>query len=96
MAGIQASRGPIRGPTAESQAYEPVHELCRYFSCPPLATQRLSRLGGGRLLYRLKHCGRDCTTYVVFQPKELVERLAILIPPPRFHGARYHATVSSA
>jgi hypothetical protein len=67
-----------------------LERLCRYVARPPLATQRLSRLGDGRLLYRLKHRWRDGTTHVVFEPQELVERLAALIPPPRFHGARYH------
>jgi hypothetical protein len=67
-----------------------LERLCRYVARPPLATQRLSRLGDGRLLYRLKHRWRDGTTHVVFEPQELVERLAALVPPPRFHGARYH------
>lgn len=67
-----------------------LERLCRYVARPPLATQRLSRLGDGRLLYRLKHRWRDGTTHVVFEPHELVEKLAALIPPPRFHGARYH------
>jgi hypothetical protein len=67
-----------------------LERLCRYVARPPLAIQRLSRLGDGRLLYRLKHRWRDGTTHVVFEPQELVARLAALIPPPRFHGARYH------
>lgn len=44
----------------------------------------------GRLLYRLKHRWRDGTTHVVFEPQELVEKLAALVPPPRFHLVRYH------
>ena len=67
-----------------------LERLCRYVARPPLATARLSRTGDGRLLYRLKHRWRDGTTHVVFEPLELVEKLAALIPPPRFHGARYH------
>jgi hypothetical protein len=57
---------------------------------PPVATERLSRLVDGRLLYRLKHRWRDGTTHVVFEPQELVEKLAALVPPPRFHLVRYH------
>jgi len=72
-----------------------LERLCRYVARPPLATQRLSRLGDGRLLYRLKHRWRDGTTHVVFEPQELVERLAALIPPPRLHGARYHGVFGS-
>lgn len=44
----------------------------------------------GRLLYQLKHRWRDGTTHVVFEPQELVEKLAALVPPPRFHLVRYH------
>jgi len=47
----------------------------------------------GRLLYRLKHRWRDGTTHVVFEPQELVEKLAALVPPPRFHLVRYHGVL---
>ena len=64
--------------------------LCRYVARPPVATERLSRLADGQLLYRLKHRWRDGTSHVVFDPLELVEKLAALVPPPRFHLVRYH------
>jgi hypothetical protein len=67
-----------------------LERLCRYVARPPVATERLSRLEDGRLLYRLKHRWRDGTTHVVFEPQELVEKLAALVPPPRFHLVRYH------
>jgi hypothetical protein len=67
-----------------------LERLCRYVARPPVATERLSRLADGRLLYRLKHRWRDGTTHVVFEPQELVEKLAALVPPPRFHLVRYH------
>jgi len=67
-----------------------LERLCRYVARPPVATERLSRLPDGRLLYRLKHRWRDGTTHVLFEPGELVERLAALVPPPRFHLVRYH------
>jgi len=69
---------------------ERLERLCRYVARPPVATERLSRLDDGRLLYRLKHRWRDGTTHVVFEPQELVEKLAALVPPPRFHLVRYH------
>ena len=46
-----------------------------------------------RLLYRLKHRWRDGTTHVLFTPSELVEKLAALIPPLRFHLVRYHGAL---
>ncbi len=67
-----------------------LERLCRYVARPPVATERLSRLEDGRLLYRLKHRWRDGTTHVVFEPQEFVEKLAALVPPPRFHLVRYH------
>jgi hypothetical protein len=67
-----------------------LERLCRYVARPPVATERLSRMEDGRLLYRLKHRWRDGTTHIVFEPLELLERLAALVPPPRFHLVRYH------
>jgi hypothetical protein len=67
-----------------------LERLCRYVARPPVASERLSRLEDGRLLYRLKHRWRDGTTHVVFEPQELLEKLAALVPPPRFHLVRYH------
>jgi hypothetical protein len=42
------------------------------------------------LRYRLKQRWRDGSTHVVFEPAELMEKLAALVPPPRFHLVRYH------
>jgi len=67
-----------------------LERLCRYAARPPLATERLSRMDDGRLLYRLKRRWRDGTTHMVFEPLELLEKLAALVPPPRFHLVRYH------
>jgi hypothetical protein len=39
-----------------------LERLCRYVARPPVATERLSRLADGRLLYRLKHRWRDGTS----------------------------------
>jgi hypothetical protein len=47
-------------------------------------------LHDGRLLYRLKQRWRDGTTHLVLEPLELLEKLAALVPPPRFHLVRYH------
>jgi hypothetical protein len=73
-----------------------LERLCRYAARPPLAAERLSRLPDGRLLYRLRHRWRDGTTHVGFEPMELLERLAALVPPPRFHLVRYHGVLAPA
>jgi hypothetical protein len=73
-----------------------LERLCRYVARPPIATKRLSSLPDGRLLYRLKHRWRDGTTHVVFDPLELIERIAAVIPPPRAHLVRYHGVLAPA
>jgi len=53
-----------------------LERLCRYTARPPLALERLSLLPDGRLLYRLKRRWRNGTTHVIFEPLELVEKVA--------------------
>ena len=67
-----------------------LERLCRYAARAPLASERLSRLSDGRLLYRLKNRWRDGSTHVLFEPQELLEKLVALVPPPRVNLVRYH------
>jgi hypothetical protein len=53
-------------------------------------------LDDGRLLYELRHRWRDGTTHVAFEPLELLERLAALVPYPRFNMVRYHGVLAPA
>jgi hypothetical protein len=71
-----------------------LERLCRYVGRPPIATERLSELPDGRILYRLRHRWRDGTTHVVFEPLDLVARLASLVPPPRTNTVRYHGILA--
>ncbi len=73
---------------------ERLERLCRYVARPPLALARLEALTDGRLAYRLKTPWRDGTTHVVMERRELLERLAPLIPPPRAHQVRYHGVLA--
>jgi hypothetical protein len=73
-----------------------LERLARYAGRPPLAGERLSLLPDGRLLYRLKHRWRDGTTHVIYEPLELLERLAALVPPPRFNLTRYSGVLAPA
>ena len=70
-----------------------LERLCRYVARPPVATERLSRQPDGQLAIRLKKRWRDGTTCVFFSPQELMEKLAALVPPPRFHLVRYHGVL---
>ncbi len=67
-----------------------LERLCRYAARPPLAIERLSLLPDGRLLYRRKRRWRNGTTHVILEPLELVEKLAALVPCPRFNLVRYY------
>jgi hypothetical protein len=71
-----------------------LERLCRYVARPPLATDRLTKLDDGHLCYRLKRRWRDGTTQIVLEPEALLERLALSIPPPRFHLVRYHGILA--
>jgi hypothetical protein len=71
-----------------------LERLCRYVARPPLAIERLEAMPDGRLAYRLKTPWRDGTTHVVMERRELLERLAPLVPPPRAHQVRYHGVLA--
>ena len=71
-----------------------LERLCRYTSRPALANDRLSRREDGLLVYRLRHPWRDGTTAMIFDPMELMERLAVLVPPPWSHLVRYHGILA--
>src|ERR1043165_6756576 len=40
--------------------------------------------------------GRDGTTHVIFEPQELMEKLAGLVPAPRLNLTRFHAVLELA
>jgi Putative transposase/Transposase zinc-binding domain len=97
MPGLARSNGfslhaGVAVPANDRQRLE---RLCRYVGRPPVASERLSELADGRLLYELRHRWRDGTTHVAFEPLELIDRLAALVPPPRFHTVRYHGVLAS-
>jgi hypothetical protein len=73
-----------------------LERLLRYAARPPLSNQRLSLLPDGRLLYKLKRRWSDGTTHVIYEPMELMERLAALEPPPRFNVTRYFWVLAPA
>jgi len=66
-----------------------LERMARYMCRPPIAIERLKLLSDGRLIYRQKKQWRDGTSHIIFQPLELMERLAALIPAPRFNMIRY-------
>ena len=79
-----------------AKARRQLENLCRYAGRPAVATERLSLLPDGRLLYRLRHRWRNGATHAVFEPLEFAAKLAALVPPPMFNLVRYHGVLSPA
>ncbi len=48
----------------------------------------------GRPRYKLKRRWSDGTTHVIYEPMELMERLAALVPPPRFNITRFYGVLA--
>ena len=67
-----------------------LERLCRYVARPPLALERLSVTDEGKLRYALKHPYSNGTTHFLFEPLDLLARLAALVPRPRVNLTRYH------
>ena len=70
-----------------------LERLCRYAGRPAVATERLTELPDGRLLYRLKRPWRDGTSTVIFERQDFMTKLAVLVPAPRAHLTRYHGVL---
>jgi len=73
-----------------------LERLLRYAARGPISNERLSLLPDGRLRYKLKRRWNDGTTAVIYEPMELMERLAALVPPPRFNIIRYYGVLAPA
>ena len=62
---------------------------------PPIAQERLTRTADGRVLLTLKAEWSDGTTHLLFEPIELLERLAALTPRPRINLVLHHGVLAS-
>jgi hypothetical protein len=63
--------------------------LARYALRPPLSLERLRRLPGGRIAYRLKYVRRGRGKHRVMTPMEFMARLSAIVAPPRYPLVRY-------
>jgi hypothetical protein len=59
-----------------------LERLCRYILRPPFAQERLRLRSDGRVALELKTAWYDGTRELVFEPVELLERLAAMTPRP--------------
>jgi len=67
-----------------------LEHLCRYVLRPPLAQQSLTLTPEGNVILRLRRPWRDGTRAIRFEPSELLERLAAMVPKPRVNLLIYH------
>jgi hypothetical protein len=67
--------------------------LMRYGARPPLALDRLRRLPGGRIAYRIRKQRDGRAKHRVMTPLEFLARLAAIVPPPRYPLLRYHGVL---
>jgi hypothetical protein len=73
-----------------------LERLLRYCARPPFALERLAPIPGREeaFVYRLPKALPDGKTQLRLTPLELLDRLAVLIPPPRVHRHRYHGVLA--
>ena len=67
-----------------------LEHLCRYVLRPPIAQEALALTPDGRVLLRLRRRWHDGTHTIRFEPSELLEKLAAMIPKPRINRLVYH------
>jgi len=67
-----------------------LEHLCRYILRPPVAQDALELTPDGKVLLRLRRPWNDGTRAIRFEPSELLEKLAAMIPKPRINLLLYH------
>jgi hypothetical protein len=68
--------------------------LCRYVMRPSFSEERLERLPDGRIAYGFRRAWEDGSSHILLTPLQVMEKLAALIPPPRYHLVRYHGVLA--
>ena len=76
------------------RARRTLERVCRYTLRPPIAQGRIHLTEDGQVALQLRHPWRDGTTRLVFEPVELLERLAALTPRPRVNLVLYHGVLA--
>jgi hypothetical protein len=70
-----------------------LEHLCRYVLRPPVAQDALELTDGGKILLTMRRAWHDGTRAILFEPHELIEKLAALIPKPRVNLLLYHGVL---
>ena len=72
-----------------------LERICKYALRPPVAADRLQLTPEGQVLLELKRRWSDGTTHLVFDPLELLERLAAITPRPRINLVLYYGVLGA-
>ena len=72
-----------------------LERVCRYALRPPVAHDRIRLTGDGQVVLDLRRRWADGTTHVLFDPIELLERLAALTPRPRINLVLYYGVLGA-
>jgi len=72
-----------------------LERLCRDGLRPPLAQDALELTAAGQVVLRLRRPWRDGTRAIRFEPSELLEKLAALVPRPRANLLLYHGAFAA-
>jgi hypothetical protein len=75
-------------------ARDRLERVCRYALRPALGQDRLQLTPDGKAVLELRRRWTDGTTHLVFEPVELLERLAALTPRPRVNLILYHGVLA--
>jgi len=62
-----------------------LERMVRYLARPALSNERLTKMADGRIRVAFKQAWSDGTASILLSPKDLIARLAALVPPPKFH-----------
>ena len=71
-----------------------LERMARYALRPPVARERLHWTDDGQVRLALRRPWADGTTHLLFDPVELLERLAALTPRPRINLILYHGVLA--
>ncbi len=82
------------GIAVRAGARDRLERLCRYALRPAVGQERLRISPDGQVVLELRRRWANGTTHLVFEPVELLERLAALVPRPRINLVLYHGVLA--
>jgi len=82
------------GIAVRAGARDRLERLCRYALRPAVGQERLRISPDGQVVLELRRRWANGTTHLMFDPLELLERLAALVPRPRINLVLYYGVLA--